>query len=245
MKKKINFKVLFSLLIILLFICFIVYKFVMLQKYKAEYIAINNNKIFNEIMDIEYKEDNNIILFEDMLYFDCFFGYANKENTSFKVKYNENSEVSSFYNIVKEKQYITILNINSFKLISNEENVNYSTDKNMQELLDDNQIKDDIDLMKYIKEHYYLKSNLFTTTKTMKNNFIINQFIQVSFPEFESVTLIKGDKIKGYILNIKSTINIKEIHLLYNDNQYIITLAGNEITDTSFIKSLLESISFN
>ena len=51
-----------------------------------------------------------------------------------------------------------------------------------------------------------------------------------------------GDKIKGYIIN---TASIKEIHLLNKDNQYIITLSGNELTNIEFIKELLETISFN
>lgn len=240
---------LIGLLIILLFLGFIIYKFAILQKYKTEKIAIDNKSIFNETMNINYNQTNNTIVFEEMVYFDCFSDYVTEENVAFKVKYNENGEISSFYNIVRQKQYISALNINSFMLMSDnlkdKGEVNYSTVKSMKNFLNKNQIKDDIDLIKYIKNNYYLNNNLFTPSTTMKNNYIINTFTQVALPEFKSITLINGDEAKGYIINIKSIVDIKEIHLLHNDNQYIITLSGYEITNTEFISNLLESINFN
>ena len=243
MKKKVNFKLLVSLLVGLLLVGFIIYKFNMLQKYKTEHISIDNNSIFSETINVKYNQNSDTIIFEKMSYFNYFSDYVNKENTDLKVKYNENGEVSSFYNIAREKQYIHLLNINSFMLDG--KNKNYSTEKSMKKFLNDKQIKDDIDLIKYIKGNYYLNNNFFITAEEMKNNYIINSFVQVTLPKFDSITLINGDKIKGYIINAKSTTDVKEIHLLYNDDQYIITLSGNELTNTKFINNLLESIGFN
>ena len=112
----------------------------------------------------------------------------------------------------------------------------------MKDYLNKNNIKNDIDLLKHIKEKYYIKSYIYTPIKTMKSNYIINSFVQIALPEFKNIVLVKGDNTNGYIINTKS---VSEIHLLYNDDQYIITLSGNEITNKEFINNLLETISFN
>lgn len=228
-----------SYIIIMILATFIVYKFTMLIKYKTENIDINKETIFNETLNIEYSKNDNAIEFDEMSYADYFSDYVEKDNTNFKVKYNENNEITSFYSIVKEKQYINLLNINSFEITEKENN--YATEKSMKEFLNKNQIKNDIDLIKYIKDNYHLKNSILTNIKTMKNNYILNSFTEITLPEFESITLIKGDKIEGYIINTK---NIKSIRILHNEDQYIITLSGNEIENTEFITDLLESISF-
>lgn len=242
MKNKIR---LIITIIVLLLVGLISYKIAILYKYRSEKVSIDNKSIFNETLNITYNQCNDTITFEEMSYCNYFSDHVSKENVYFKVKYDENGKVISFYNIVKDKQYINVLSINSFELSTDEEKeLDYSTGKDMKKFLDKNNIKDDIDLLKYIKDNYYLNSNLFTSSVSIKNNYIINEFALAALPEFESITLINGDKVKGYIVNTKSTTNIKEIHLLYNDNQYIILLSGDEITNINFIKSLLESISF-
>ncbi len=141
---------------------------------------------------------------------------------------------------------VIMLNTNSFELFSdNKENdISYETEKNMKEFLDKNNIKDDVDLLNYIKKNYYFKNNIFTCTKTMRNNYIFNSLILVAFPEFKNITLVNGS-IRGYIINTASSQNIKEIHLLYNNSQYIITLFGEDITNDDFVKELITSISFS
>ena len=240
-----NKKMLICLIVILLFLIFIGYKFVMLQKYKIDNISIDNESIFNETMNIKYNNSNNITTFDDMSYLNYFSDYVHKENTDLKVKYNDNNDVVSFYNIVKEKQYINILNMNSFELYSDGEknNINFNTEHYMQKHLDKNNINDDVDLLNYLKNNYYFKNNIFTCTKTMRNNYIFNSLISVVFPEFSSITLIDGS-LKGYIVNTTSPAKVKEIHLLHDNDQYIITLSGEEITNIDFINNLLKSISF-
>ncbi len=246
MKKKINF-ISIGLLIIIVLSFFITYKFVMLKTYKVEKTNIDNTSIFNETINIKYNKPNNATLFEEMSYYNYFEDYINKEDADFNVKYNENGKIDSFYSITKQKQYINVLNIDSFSLVTEKEkdNTNYSTDKYMKKYMNDNKIYNDIDLLKHIKNNYYLNTSIFNSLKAMKINYIINNFVLVALPQFESITLINGEKVTGYITNIKSTTDIKEIHLLNHDNQYIITLSGNEITTTQFIQELLESISFN
>ena len=238
MKKKLIIK----LIIFIVLMCFIVFKYVVLLKYKTEDIPIDNDSIFNETINIDYKESNNQTSFENMTYNNYFSDYVTKENTNFKVKYNSDNKVESFYNISKEKQYIYILNNNSLSLFADKEVSSFETEKYMKDYLNKNNIKNDIDLLKHIKEKYYIKSYIFTPIKTMKSNYIINSFVQIALPEFKNIVLVKGDNTNGYIINTKS---VSEIHLLYNDDQYIITLSGNDLANKEFINRLLESIKFS
>ena len=238
MKKKLIIK----LIIFIILMCFIVFKYVVLLNYKTENIPIDNDSIFNETININYKESDNQTSFGNMTYNNYFSDYVTKENTNFKVKYNSDNKVESFYNISKEKQYIYILNNNSLSLFADKEVSSFETEKYMKDYLNKNNIKNDIDLLKHIKEKYYIKSYIYTPIKTMKSNYIINSFVQIALPEFKNIVLVKGDNTNGYIINTKS---VSEIHLLYNDDQYIITLSGNEITNKEFINNLLETISFN
>ena len=238
MKKKLIIK----LIIFIILMCFIVFKYVVLLNYKTENIPIDNDSIFNETININYKESDNQTSFGNMTYNNYFSDYVNKENTNFKVKYNSDNKVESFYNISKEKQYIYILNNNSLSLFADKEVSSFETEKYMKDYLNKNNIKNDIDLLKHIKEKYYIKSYIYTPIKTMKSNYIINSFVQIALPEFKNIVLVKGDNTNGYIINTKS---VSEIHLLYNDDQYIITLSGNDLTNKEFINRLLESIKFS
>lgn len=238
MKKKLIIK----LIVFIILMCFIVFKYVVLLNYKTEDIPIDNDSIFNETINIKYRESNNQTSFENMTYNNYFSDYVTKENTNFKVKYNSDNKVESFYNISKEKQYIYILNNNSLSLFADKEVSSFETEKYMKDYLNKNNIKNDIDLLKHIKEKYYIKSYIYTPIKTMKSNYIINSFVQIALPEFKNIVLVKGDNTNGYIINTKS---VSEIHLLYNDDQYIITLSGNDLTNKEFINRLLESIKFS
>lgn len=244
---KINFKKLIIVFVVLLFVGLIAYKVSTFSKYKTDNITINKEGIFNNTININYIEGSGTATFEEMSYHDYFSDYVDKEGIAFKVKYGEDGNVASYYSITKENQLINMLSVDSFELATDEkgiENKKYHTEKNMKKFLKKNEIKDDIDLIKYIKDNYYLKNSLLTPTYTMRNNYIINSLAQSAFPNFESITLIKGDNIKGYIVNISST-TLKAIHLLHGDNQYVIVLLGEEITTPEFVNNLLGSIRFN
>ena len=100
MKKKLIIK----LIIFIVLMCIIVFKYVVLLKYKTENIPIDNDSIFNETININNKESDNQTSFGNMIYNNYFSDYVTKENTNFKVKYNSDNKVESFYNISKEKQ---------------------------------------------------------------------------------------------------------------------------------------------
>ena len=242
-------------LIIILFVAFIVvlllffgYKFLMLNRFKTDNIELNTASIFNEALDVEgnLEEEYEKIEFDGMSIKKYFYGYEDNENNpDIKVKYNEKKEVMAFYILSSLEQYTKLLSSESLVLYSDNENAVTDvskTDKLIKRFLDKNEIENDIDLLNYVKDNYYLKNNIFTLSSKMKTNYTINTFIQVAFPEFESVTLLTG-KNNGYIVNTNN--GIREIHILRGDKQYIITLSGKEITNAEFIKNLLVTVEFN
>lgn len=223
-------------------------KLLMLNKFKSEERDLNLESIFSETITIsKYNEvsSNEILKYEELSMKNYFVEYiVNQDNPSMKVKYDSNHNIESFYIIDKVQQYIEMLNLNSFNLYEEGDSSNYdfSTNESTKSYLRDRNIENDIDLLNYTKSNYYIKNNIFMNKETIKNNYLINSFVEVTLPEFESVTLING-RLSGYIINGSSN-NLKEIHLLNNDTQYIITLSGKSITNDEFIIKLLETIKF-
>ena len=235
-------KIIGLIVIILIGICFI-YKLSMLNKYKTSEISIDFSKIFNEKLNIEPTHDYDFKTLEygNLSFKNVFDGYSiNESNPSLNVKY-ANEEVESYYGVSIEKQYIKKLTLDSLKLYSDNANDSKSEDIDFKSFLDSENIKDDIDFINYIKNND-LKNNVFTNINKMKINHLINNFIQVSFLEFDNIVLLDGS-IKGYIFNTNN--GIKEIHILNDDLQYVITLFGEEITSNNFIKELLSTVKFS
>ena len=226
------------ILCLLLFIC---YKAVMLYKYQYNEIEFDTNKIFNETITIDRNSEYNgkriyldRISFAD--YFENYVDVRNEYNT--KVKYDNNNKAVAFYSVRKEKQYVNILSNesleNGFNSLDGEL---VTTSNNTLKYLYNHGVRNDIALLKYIKENYYFQSNIFTFTKTMKTNYLLNNFVDNGLLSFNNIVLING-YIDGYIINK----NIKEIHILKDGKQYIISLYGDEITTNEFITKLLYSI---
>ncbi len=242
-KKKIN----ISLIIcIVLFGIFFIYKLFMLYKYTCVQIDFNKEKIFNEKVVISDKVDlsGDRLHFEEISFKNYFDEYKDSDgNSDIKVKYGNDGKIEKFYSISKEKQYIDILSLNSISLYTEEDSkINFDTDESMRRILKNNNIKDDIDFLRFIKDNYYIKSNILMSDSEIKNNFIINTFVEVALPAFESVSLVEGN-LNGYIINLSGG-NIKEIHLVNDGYRYVILLGGEDNVDEKFITKLLETISF-
>lgn len=117
----------------------------------------------------------------------------------------------------------------------------FTTQNYRQEFLKKNNINDDVDLIKFIKENGILKSNLFSSTKTMKQNYSYNMFLSIVLPTAEEVTIITGD-LNGYILKIG---NFKQVNILKDDLQYNLQFFNLEYFNDDLIKTILESVTFN
>lgn len=243
-------KILFAITIILvvMLLIMLINKLFVLNKFKSEEIKLNVNNIFDDKLTVvNYKEieHDEVLNYEGLTIKNYFKEYkTNENNSNFHVKYDSDGNIESFYAINKSQQYVNVLNIDSFSLYTEDDynKYNFVTDKSMKSYLKDKKIDNDIDLLNYIKNNYYIKNNIFMDTKTIKNNFLINSFVEATLPEFNNIVIING-RISGYILNIQAA-SIKEIHILNNDMQYIITLSGESLTNDGFIIKLLETIKF-
>lgn len=109
--------------------------------------------------------------------------------------------------------------------------------KDNQKILDKNNIKNDLDLIKYLSENDLAKSNIFTSLSDMKENYFFNYVKIIELPEINGITLIEGD-YSGYILNDD---NIKEVHILKNDKNYVFLFIGSEYTD-EYIEEFLNTL---
>ncbi len=226
------------------------YKLIMLNKYKTDEIEIDRDAIFNDTMHIDkenYSGDR--ITIDNMSFANYFKDYQEAQPGSyFKAKRNKDDEVISFYGLGSTSQYINVLNVKSFELSMDDNNNELSTTSNsMKKFLDKNEINDDIDLLIYIKENYYFKNNILTFTSTMEKNYILNSFVDSTLFNYGNVTLISGDNTLGYVVTLKASgkYPIREIHLLHNDKQYILTLCGEDISKDEFITKLLSTVEFN
>ena len=236
-----------------IFVClliFVSYKVVMLNKYQWNMSDFDTSMIFNETLTITSNIENNsdCISIDNMSFSNYFDNFVDaKNNSNFKVKYDNDNIVVSFYSLSSQNQFINILSKESLEIgFDNTNGKVVNTSDSMRKYLNSQGIKNDIDLLKYIKDNYYFKNNIFTLTKTMKSNYLLNSFVDTRLLTYKNIVLINGS-IDGYIINAKTTgINdIKEIHILKDNKQYILLLSGTEVTDNNFIIKLLSSIKFS
>ena len=227
-------------IIIVLIVGYFSYKGYLLYKYRCidcENNIVNTETIFNnniEVLDI-YSSHTSINSLINGTYIP---GYEKSENGNFYVLYDDNHEVKSYYFVSIMPQYIDSLSYDYEMTVEDKELVQ---DKSIKDFLKNNNITNDVDLLTYIKNNYPLHSNIFSTKNAIKNNYMINEFAAIALPIFDSIDLI--DNNYGYRINIKD--GLKEIHFLHDDNQYIITLGGEDLTSEAFINSLISTIVFD
>ena len=238
--------IVFVLVLVLVFLGF---KIVKLKKYNVPEIEFNKESIFKDVLKIEKaesEEEYETLTYEELTIKNFFKDYKESDiQNGFNYKENEEGFVTSYYKITSSKQYVKMLNEEAFVLQAENEKkeVKEETDKDLQKYFDKYNIKNDVDLLKHIKENYYFNNTVLTTFKNIKNHYLLNLFVTVSMPEFYNIVLIEGE-LTGYIIETDRN-TIKDIYLLHGDKQYIISLTGNEIINDEFIKELLQTVKFN
>lgn len=235
MKKKI------IIIVIILILAFLGYKFYLLNKYDVEKRDIDNNVIFKDNITINLKEyKGDLFDYDNISFRNDFKDYTKNEHDWYIKRYN-NEVVSAIY-ITKIDQYHHLLTDGNLEIINgdSDEVVNkIFIEEDKIAFLEEYKINNDIDLMNYIKDNYYLKNNILTCHKRMKQNYIVNSFVNVSLPTFSKITLIKGD-LTGYIIYANE--NIRQVHILSGDYQYIMSFVGKDLVTDEYITSLLETV---
>lgn len=95
-----------------------------------------------------------------------------------------------------------------------------------------NDINDDVDFLKFIKNNYYLKSNIFTSKREIQENFALNLFVDVVIPySVSSTDIISGD-YRGYVFRNKTDRGlIINANIIRNNKIYSFMFSGSNITD--------------
>jgi hypothetical protein len=152
----------------------------------------------------------------------------------YEVKSEEQSQSKSFY-ISKGSTYLEELE----EYIKN----GWSTVKikDLKEFCLENEIYDDIDLINYVSKNYYAENHLFTNTKKMKENYIINLFVTNYLYPVKKTTILNGS-YKGYMFEKD---NYYEIHLLHNNTKYTFVFVGEEYKSENYILDIISTIEIN
>jgi hypothetical protein len=191
-----------------------------------EYITVKNIKMKN-ILD-DYEEVENV-----------------STKTSYKKESNGNSYVINYLG-----GYLNISIIDGLTNHIDEVwgNTNYGflkgniKDIDMKDFLKRNNINNDIDFYKFVANHYYIESNLFTDTKTLKENYAFNLYTSSVVPEIDGWTILDGD-VKGYITeNSNKDGTAFQICIIDNDKRYIIVTDDPRFKDESFMRDVISTI---
>ena len=121
-----------------------------------------------------------------------------------------------------------------------------TSNKDLVEILDKNNINNDVDLFSFLSEHKNVKNNIFTPLKEMKENYAIEYMASVVWQPNRKITIIDGD-YQGYLLNEKSTnANLYEARIEYDGQLYVfIFLNKEEYFKKEDINNILNTVIFD
>ena len=115
-------------------------------------------------------------------------------------------------------------------------------DADRKGFLEKHNIKNDIDFYKFAADNYFIESNFFTDTKTLKQNFAFNLFASIVLPEIEGWTIIEGD-YEGFCLHTgtKDDVSVYEISIIKNGKRYGLLTNDPRFKEESFMIDFVSS----
>ena len=107
-----------------------------------------------------------------------------------------------------------------------------------KEILDDENISEDIEIMKFIVNNYNKNLNIFSSIKNFQKSRTINIQAKVWMSSAESITRINGD-YTGYIIKMNNDVTYAVI--MSNNTNYIFTFYNNYpfIELTNFLSAIV------
>ena len=258
MKKRNKIVLIFVLSIVFIIGLFFSYKAIMLYRYTMEkpddvkelvngwknYKTINISK--KELLDSEY------IIIGNFKIKNIMDGYTIDET-------NSNSNIEMYQKEIDAKKYVIefITDEDSIPIVDafvENDIIIYGdidngflkgniTDADREGFLEKNNIKNDIDFYHFFAENYYMESNIFTDTKTLKKNYAFNVFSSIAIPKIDHWDILEGD-MSGMILYIgtKNDISVCNIMINNNDKQYEILTSDPRFKEESFMIDFISTI---
>ena len=98
-------------------------------------------------------------------------------------------------------------------------------------------IKNDIDLIKYIRNTKKIDCNIFTPVVVLKENYFFN-YIETVLPDLNNITYLEGD-LEGYMFE---TDTYKQACIIKNNKLYCITFYKLDYFDDEKIRDILNSL---
>lgn len=255
-KEKINisrirtiFAVIISILLLVI-LSFIFFKSIMLKKYTVEQIHEYENIIkkldFTNSIEIYKKiiNENEYLIFPEFKIRNDFSDFKTiTELEDYEIlkylKFDEYDNLEAAFRASKDNQLIEKFKKNFDEVPIGEDAI--FIDEDREYFLIKNNINNDLDFLNYINQKYYLNSNLFTSLRQMEENYNFNNFVQISLPDIKKSAKIIGD-YEGYIFDVQE--DIREVHILKNNKDYIFTFIGEEMIKDEYIVDLLSTLKF-
>jgi hypothetical protein len=187
--------------------------------------------------------------FENVVYLDIFDNFVLDETQSS----NEGSQRYKTYNLKDNSGNLkAMFKVGSSDydyydiLISNDISTFGFNFKNInkKDLVEKFNIKSNVDLIKYIIEHYKDSVNIFSSRDEIEMNYLIKTFTNTIIP-VSKINIIDGD-INGYMFIVKDNAYY-EIHIIHNKEKYFFTFAdatNEEYFTLTDIKKFISKIHF-
>lgn len=205
-----------------------------------EYINIENLKLKDEIAidtkilnDNDYLEANGIKIKNDFKEFTLLEDdIENHERYVLRDK-NGKTKASFWFGYADYDDFVQIFDdgVSWFGIevkVTNEEVIEY---------FENNNIKSEIDLVKYLNSIDNLDNSIFTSVKQMKENYI-SKLILKTFLHSNNYALITGD-YKGYIIDMTDS---KEAYIFKDNKKYVFTFLKTDYFTNEYINDLLNTV---
>ena len=172
-------------------------------------------------------------------YFNDFEEGDKDHNYEYHMLYEEDNTIKAVFMMGKFKSQM--YNINDF----NEDNYYYEfnhfplyiSKATKDHFIRKNHIKNDVDLIKYIRSRKKEDCNFFTPIIKIKENYFFN-FVETSLPSLDSITYLEGD-LEGYMYE---TTNYKQACILKKDDLYCLTFFKLDYFTNEIIEDVLRSV---
>lgn len=184
---------------------------------ESEYLTYLNIKVKN-ILGNSVEEDYTNNLTQTVI-------YKKKDETGNVIDSMSITIMDNYKEIFSsdEKQFITSIN---------SEGESTPLEADIDDYLEENNIKNDQDLFKFLSETRDYVPNIFTSTKKIKEHYGLHLVASITMPKIDSITFLSGE-YQGYIFNIN---NYKQIAIEKNNEQYVVLLKDK--TDEEILQFL-------
>ena len=217
-----------------------------------DYNSFSNNLTIKDTMTIKSSnvEDDNYLRYKNIYVENVFNDFkllenqASQDNVKY-VLYDEDNNLKASFWIGITNSYVDMLKNDSTLFGTADKRI---TNTNLTDILEKNNIKNDVELFKYLSENKNKKNTIFTPIKQMKENYTLQFMISVAIPQIDNITIIDGD-YQGYIFNMKNTSNISSIYearINYNSLVYTFLFLnkGEEYFTKQDINNILNTVKF-